>query len=337
MLKKIFKGLFYFLAVVTVAFGLFLAYALQPGIPEEKLAKSGILTFAADAEKLPVADATKLRVVTYNMGYASGAKNNEEPLQREEAEKNLQAMVQTLKAFQPDLIFLQEVDFFAKRTFDANQMKQLAEGLGMPYGAYTITWNKKYVAWPYWPPSRHFGRVVSGEAVLSRFPINAQQLIEFPKPESNPFWYNWFYLDRIVEHLTLQTDSGTASVYNVHLEAFAESTRREQLERLSRLVKADDSPLKIVAGDFNLADRIVAGKTDDSVDHEGLLKKFSEQTQLKAAQGSEVFYSMPSWAPIKQIDHIFVSPQWQVEKSGNFADLKASDHLALWSVLRKNP
>ncbi|MFO1463485.1 MAG: endonuclease/exonuclease/phosphatase family protein [bacterium] len=335
MAKKILKFAFYLLALLVAGFGLFLGYALQPGVSPQKLAQAGILSFAPDAGKVPLSQPKELRVVTYNIGYASGEKNNKGAiLSREEVEKNLDAIVTRLREFKPDLVFLQEVDFHAKRSFDIDQMRRLAEGLGLPYGAYVVTWNKKYVAWPYWPLSRHFGRVVSGQAVLSRFPIQGQQLIEFPKPAENPFWYNWFYLDRIVQHLTLQFGDGAASVYNVHLEAFAEATRREQLEQLSRLVKADPNGLKVVAGDFNLAAPIAPGKDDPDRDREGLLQKFSTVTQLAQAQGSSPLFSMPSWGPYKRIDHIFISPAWRLEKMGNFAGLVASDHLGIWAVFQ---
>src|SRR5215467_8179763 len=147
----------------------------------------------------------ELRIVTYNIGYASGVKNNtSQTLTRSEVEENLKAMAKALRELHPDLVCLQEVDFDAARTFRINEMETLARELQMPYAAYVLTWNKNYLPWPYWPPKGQFGRIVSGQAVLSRFPIEKQELLRFPKPPSNPFWYNWFYLNRIVQKVVLK-------------------------------------------------------------------------------------------------------------------------------------
>jgi len=334
MLKKIFKALFIALSFFVAAFGIFLAYSMQPGVSSEEFPVSEIKNFSIQN---PVASGSdKLTVISYNMGYGSGIRNNKIPIaDRAELMKNLDEMVARLGESKADLIFLQEVDFRAHRTFDVDEMRYLAEKLGMPYGAYTLTWNKKYVAWPYWPPSSHFGRVVSGQAVLSRYPILTQQLLEFPKPSENAFWYNWFYLDRIVQHLTLQVGDKAMSVYNVHLEAFAEESREEQLHTLQRMVKADPASYKMVAGDFNLASQMAADAKDDdkSRDRKGLLGDFSKTTGLQDAITDPKIYSMPSWKPDKLIDHIFYSAKFHLLKSGNLSDSQASDHLAIWANL----
>lgn len=332
MLKKITKSFFIAFSCLVAALGAFLAYSMRPGVSPEEFPASEVKNFSIQNPMAGGAD--KLTVVSYNMGYGSGIRNNKDPIaDRNELMKNLDEMVARLGESKADVIFLQEVDFRAQRTFDVDEMRYLAEKLGMPYGAYTLTWNKKYVAWPYWPPSSHFGRVVSGQAVLSRYPILTQQLIEFPKPTENPFWYNWFYLDRIVQHLTLQVGGQQMSVYNVHLEAFAEDTREEQLQKLQRMVKADPAPLKMVAGDFNLASQMEEGIEDNARDRKGLLGEFSKITGLKEAITDPKLYSMPSWKPNKLIDHIFYSSKFHLLKSGNLSNSQASDHLAIWATL----
>lgn len=328
---KVLKAIAMLLALLVLAFAAFIYYAIAPATRESDFPRSGVLQL--DSAAPPPTKPQALTVVSYNIGYGSGLKNNQEPVTETELHANLEKMAADLGARKPDLLFLQEVDFHSKRSFDMDQMRYLAKKLGLPYAAYVITWNKNYVAWPYWPPSRHFGRVVSGQAVLSRFPIKSQQLIEFPKPANNAFWYNWFYLDRIVQHLILDLGGEQASVYNIHLEAFAEATREDQITQLGRMIKADPFEAKIAAGDFNLADAIVEGKVDSDRDRNGLLKIFAENTGLKAFASEKPFYSMPSSEPYKLIDHIFFSPRFRLEKAGNIADSTASDHLAVWAIL----
>lgn len=333
-MKKLLRSLFYLVGVLALLFGLFLAYSLRPAVTEPEFPRAGILQFPGPREAPQPALPERLSVVSYNIGYGSGVKNNKVAVaDRAEVLRNLDEMAARLAELKPDLLLLQEVDFNSRRSFGIDQMRYLAEKLGMRHGAYVVTWNLKYVPFPYWPPSGHFGKVVSGQAVLSRFPITAQQLIEFPKPDENPFWYNWYYLDRIVQHLTIQLGPETLSLYNLHLEAFAVATREEQLKNLGRLVKADPAEFKIAGGDFNLASRMEAGRQDEDRDLKDLLGEFSRATGLSPAVTAEGVYSMPSWEPYKLIDHIYFSSKFRLEKAGNMANSTASDHLAVWAIL----
>ena len=331
-LKKFLRILFYSFLVLASAFGLFLAYSQRPGVNEEVFPRAAILNFSLEGRP-PAPVPVRLRVVSYNIGYGSGVKNNKDAISdRDEVLRNLNEMATRLRELKPDLILMQ-VDFASKRSFGIDQMRYLAEKLDMPHGAYVVTWNLKYVPFPYWPPRVHFGKVVSGQAVLSKFPILTQQLIEFPKPAENPFWYNWYYLDRTVQHLTVQIGKDQLSLYNLHLEAFAVATREEQLKNLGRLIKADAAGLKIAAGDFNLAPQMEAGRQDPDRDSKGLLAEFAAATGLNPAVTEAGVYSMPSWDPYKLIDHIYFSSKFHLESSGNLKNSQASDHLAVWATL----
>ncbi|HCU25888.1 MAG TPA: hypothetical protein DF383_12795 [Deltaproteobacteria bacterium] len=335
MIRKLLRTLGWVAASILTATSLFLFYATRPGISAKRLPTAGIVHFKENSPPLPE-ETHELTVLTYNLGYGAGKKNNRpEVLSREEVERNLAAMARELRSQNADLIFLQELDFDSQRSFGIDQFRYLADKVALPYAAYVLTWNKKYVAWPYWPPQTHFGRVVSGQAVFSRFPILSQQLIYFEKPAENPFWYNWFYLDHIVQHLWLKIGDREASVYNLHLEAFSTATRREQLEKIGKLIKADPAAIRIAAGDYNLASHIEAGRKDNERDTEDLLPKFAAVTGLSNAEGKRIFYSMPSWNAYKKIDHIFFSPGLKLLDSGNLAGIEASDHLAVWAKFKR--
>jgi endonuclease/exonuclease/phosphatase family metal-dependent hydrolase len=319
---------------------LFILWAHAPAVSPKELPSSGIVQFAgipSEEGSSSLSSPKELRIVTYNIGYASGVKNNtSEPLSRSEVEGNLKAMVKALKELRPDLVFLQEVDFDAARTFRINQMVALARGLGMPYAAYVLTWNKNYLPWPYWPLKGQFGRIVSGQAVLSRFPIEKQELLRFPKPSSNPFWYNWFYLDRIAQKIVLKGAPEPRVVWNVHLEAFDSKTRLEQVERLGRWVEEETIPEKWVAGDFNSVSVYRKDLPDEErknlEDNGESLQRFQEITGLKNAETREAFFTIPSWAPVKKIDHIFYSEKgFRLKGTGTSSGLTASDHLPVWS------
>ncbi len=334
-LIKFFKLVGGILFLLIASFTGFLIYALRPGISPQRLPHAAILKFSDSST--PTQNPNTLKIVTYNIGYASGIKNNKSLLLKEEAENNLRAMADVLKKLNPDILFLQEVDFDSARTFGVNQFQYLADALGMPYGAYVLTWNKKYVAWPYWPPSLHFGRIVSGQGVLSRYPITKQDLLYFPRPASNPFWYNWFYLDRVVQHLTIEMGNRMIKAYHVHIEAFDPKEKVKQLKTLTEVVVKDHESRRIVAGDFNLASARVPGAKVEEIDIEGMLNQFSETTGMKNAEPIPPPMSMPSHHPVKKIDHIFYDPSFQLIEAGNVSGLLASDHLPIWATLNFIP
>jgi len=316
--------------VLAGLFGLFLLYAIQPALSPDDRPASNIVSLSPSPQAQENEVPPVIKIVTYNVGYAGGNKNNKgSVLQREEVQENLEQIVQSLKKIKPDILLLQEVDFYSQRSFDQDQFKYLGERLGFPYGAYVINWNKKYIAWPYWPPQAHFGRIVSGQAVLSRFPILDQELIWFERPSENPFWYNWFYLDRVAQKLRIQVGLTAWSVYNVHLEAYAQKTRKKQIERLALALKKDKTPLKIVGGDFNQAWADPRLSPKELSQSKKILTDFGNTSGLQLAQGTRTLLSIPSWDPVEALDHLFYSPSLHLEEVQVLADSMASDHLAV--------
>lgn len=233
-----------------------------------------------------------------------GDKNNRPvTLTEDEVVRNLDAMVAELTKLDADIIFLQEVDFNSQRTFGIDQMSYLAKALEMPHAAYAVTWNKRYVPWPYWPPRIHFGRMLSGQAVLSRFPLARQSVTPLEMPAANAFWYNLFYIHRCIQRISLTMGDTSRDVWNVHLEAFDERTRRRQLAKLMDLVAADTQTL-LVGGDFNEAPNL-------------FLKNFALKTSMKRAGVG--------------FDHLFYADSLALDEDG-YSTITASDHFPQWAT-----
>lgn len=330
------KAISFSLILLLFALGgilVFLAFASRPGVPESVFPNQAIIEFHF-ASKSP--DPPRpLTVVTYNIGYASGEKNNQgSVLTKKEVEENLKSMIDKLLPLKPDLVFLQEVDFFSHRTFEVNQMEALAKGLGLPFAAYGITWNKRYLPWPYWPPQRQFGKVVSGQVVLSRYPLADQTIHTLPKPADNPFWYNWFYLNRIIQSLKVQVGETSIPILNVHLEAFSESNKSTQLQELAQWIHPYLPGPVLLAGDFNLIWQGRGEPPEDATQHHRLLENFIQTTGLKLASPDTSPLTFPSWQPVKQIDLIFYSPQFKLQSAETLNGLTASDHLPVEAVLQ---
>jgi len=290
-------------AVAALIIGVII-FAIGPAYRASDFPSNGIVTLHEyDARVINYLPAT-ITAVTYNIGYASGAKNNlPVPLDKTEVAANLAAIIDELKQLDPAIVVLQEVDLNAARTAHIDQMRTIAAGLAMPYAAYAVTWNKRFVPWPYWPPTTWFGKMLSSTAILSRFPIVAQKVTYFPKPASNAFWYNWFYIDRIAQGVHLMVGDETWRVYNVHLEAFNQQARRAQLTTFTDIV-AQQQDTMLAGGDFNEND---AQTLDVFVHATGL---------------SDVGYD---------IDHLFSNARLVRTASGHSA-AGPSDHPLVWAT-----
>lgn len=329
------KMVLYSVFALAVLATLFILYAAAPAVHEDELANQKIITYLEyrNAEAIPYP--RNLKVVSYNIGYASGDKNSRPILlSYREVMSNLAAMVKALSPLDADLLCLQEVDLYSERSLNIDQLDYLAKGLKLPYVAYVIVWNKRYLPWPYWPPTGQFGRIVMAQAVLSRYPIVAQERLLFKKPSENAFWYNWFYPDKAAQKLTIQLGDKTLYLWNIHLEAFRPQARLEQAEELIDYISQEPRAPKLIAGDFNSVSvfrpDLAAARIQELEDRGEALRKILHTLGFHNAEAASPVYSFPSWDPLKKIDHVLYNYDFTLEKSGNL-NLTASDHLPVWA------
>ncbi|TNF23674.1 MAG: hypothetical protein EP329_26895 [Deltaproteobacteria bacterium] len=253
MLTRILKWFGLLVAVVVLAAVLFLWWA-SGGQTDTAAVSPAQVTQVAGAPRAadPAATPTALTVMTFNIGYGRGpAGDLSGPWTREHILRHLDGLAAQIADSGADLVAMQEVDLASARSHDIDEAGYLLDRLGWPARSCSVTWENNYVPFPYWPPSRHYGRMKSGQCVLSRWPIARATRYRQDKPANNPFWRNWFYLDRAIDHVVVTLGERELHVFNVHLEAFDAESRRTQAERLVELVGAEPSPLTVVLGDFN--------------------------------------------------------------------------------------
>jgi endonuclease/exonuclease/phosphatase family metal-dependent hydrolase len=200
----------------------------------------------------------KLRFLTWNIGFAYGPgsdgiqrKNQPgyQPLAKSHFLSGLESISHLLRELQIDVAFLQEVDFDSSRSWNQNQLDLLARSSGLNYRLPIISWNLPYVPYPGLDPRFHFGKVVSGGGVISRFPIHLIQNQLLPKPKENSYFYNLFYLYRYLQIFKISLPQRELQCMNLHLEAFSQDNRELHLIRLQdRLLDYD---IAISGGDFN--------------------------------------------------------------------------------------
>ncbi len=204
-----------------------------------------------------------LRILTWNIAWAYG-RGSEGGMphegiiykQRDLAyfQKNLNTIATLIRTCAVDVAILQEVDFNASRSCGFNQADFISTFAGLPHQDQCISWDHPYVPYPGLNPLNHFGRMKSGGVVMSRHPLKKFKHTLLPKPQSNSGLKNWFYLSRYLQmvDVTRRDESGadrTWRIGNLHLEAFDEQNRREQLQILSENFQHDD--LDCIGGDFN--------------------------------------------------------------------------------------
>ncbi|NEZ59305.1 endonuclease/exonuclease/phosphatase family protein [Adonisia turfae] len=309
------------LALVLVVF---YCWATSGSYPRDKYTE--ILTYDVEAA---AAKENTLSLVSYNIGYLSGL-TNQEAVERPKSlfDGHLESAISTLRSLNPDIIAFQEIDIASKRSYNVNQLDALANALGLANAGLAINWNKNYVPFPYWPISAHFGKIVSGQAVLSRYPIVENNRIVLEKVASRPFFYNAVYLDRLAQVTQVDINGRALIVINVHLEAFDNPTRFNQTHAVRQMAEtyAKEYPVLLV-GDFNSA-------VNRPEEGERSIEVLAESGAFSSALPREQWPDQPTFPsepPEHKLDYLFYTPE-SIELTATRVIPEvgtASDHLPL--------
>jgi endonuclease/exonuclease/phosphatase family metal-dependent hydrolase len=247
------------------------------------------LALPGPAAQSPQPDAA-LRVVSYNIRHGRG---NDDVV-------DLERTARVLRALEPDVVGLQEVDERAKRSGGVPQAVRLGELLGMHHA---------------------FGRFMDyqggayGLAILSRHPIVGSR--EVALPEGNE--------PRVA--LSVETrlpDGSRVTIVNVHFDWVKDDGFRfAQAKTLATYLDALETPV-ILLGDFN---DVPESRTL------GLFRsRFGE-----AAKPTGDRFTFPATDPRREIDYIFFSPitAWKVREARVIDERVASDHRPVLAVLER--
>jgi len=270
-----------------------------------------------------------LIAMTYNLGYLSGMTNN---LPRERPvtlfESNLIRAKSMMGAASPDIIGFQEIDFDSHRSKNYNQLDSLGIYHTYHQGFASVNWDKRYVPFPYWPPSLHFGKMKSGQAILSKYPIDNIECVILERPNEAPFWYGAFYLDRLVQIADVKIGKTIVKVLNVHLEAFYPETRRRQADVVKNLFEKYSSKMPVILmGDFNSEPPWVEGADEvmEAILRSDHIESAIDQKQYDTAVQKS--FTSSSGEPQKMIDFILYNDNFiekidarVVQEAGDISD-----------------
>ncbi len=299
MIKSIFKifiGVIISSCIISVVFFLF---ASSANLNEDQYNKIFKYSYT-------YAEKDTLSIMTYNLGFLSGMTNGL-PIEVEPSliNNNQDRLLSLISDLQPDLIAFQEIDFDAARSLHKNQLSFILKEGKFNNGSRVINWDKKYVPFPYWPISAHFGKIISGQAIASNYPILENRRVSLSKPESSPFYYNAFYLDRLIQINKIRIGDREVAIMNVHLEAFDKETRVAQslvvLENYNELSKS--YPV-ILLGDFNATPEL---KDDDQtifniMKGQNIKRAIVDSVYLSNRNNNFTFNSVN---PDRKLDYIF--------------------------------
>jgi endonuclease/exonuclease/phosphatase family metal-dependent hydrolase len=316
-MKQFVKYFLRFLVIIIIAFIAFFFWASSSTLNSTEYKVVSELE-----NKVKPENDTVFSIVTYNIGYLSGMTNNraiEKPKQL--FDNNMNKVLLETKNVNPDIIAFQEIDYNASRSYDVNQETEIA-ALGFNYAARAVNWDERYLPFPYWPIKMHFGKVVSGQSIISKYPLKEHQRIVLQRVESEPFYRDAFYLERLAQVVKVVLNGQEVVLINIHLEAFDKATRVNQFEEVLAIFNKykNDYPT-ILLGDFNSTAR-----DKDAV----IQKMFAMKGVGNAAfDMNNLGNTFDTKNPFERIDYIFYTKNSIEYISGKVLNQfeQASDHL----------
>jgi len=205
-----------------------------------------------------VASPDTLTVMTWNLRFGAGRQTpwfgdscgDRVILTAAEVLTTMEGIAERIHALQPDILLIQEIDVKSKRTAYIDEVQWLLDHTYFSYGAYASMWQAQYV------PSDGLGRMDTGSALLSRWPLRSAERIQLPLRGDQDALTRYFYLRRNILKARVELPDGVDFwVLNIHADAFStDATKHKHILRFkSELDKLDSVGAAVIAGgDFNM-------------------------------------------------------------------------------------
>ena len=282
----------------------------------------------------PVETSDTLSIMTFNIGWLSGMTNNLPVERSKELYKvNLHHTVDVLKKNRNNIIAFQEIDIFADRSFNCNQVDSVSILAGYKYIGLAVNWDKMYVPFPGINPKYFFGTVVSAQCIFSDLEVLENTAEKLIKPMNAPFYYNAFYLDRLIQKTLIKTDKGNIMVLNVHLEAYDEETRNNHIDRTIEVFNEYRKKMPtLLVGDFNSPQWSDVGRNKNLnrlFEMENVANAIPDSIYKKDVIGYNTFSTED---PSEKIDFIFYNTdKIKAIDTGVLQEIGSpSDHFPVW-------
>lgn len=170
---------------------------------------------------------------------------------KEEALKNTNGAIETVKEQSPDFLLFQEVDLKSDRARGVNQYDLLKSAFDSHSAVYSQNFHSAYL---FYPVFDHHGKTDAGIVTLSKYKIESS--VRRSLPVDNGFPTRFFDLDRCFSVSTIPvSNSKKLLLINVHMSAYDEGglIRKEQFAMINEILtearKAGN--YVVMGGDFN--------------------------------------------------------------------------------------
>ncbi len=240
-----------------------------------------------------------LRVLCYNIHYGQGM----------DGKYDVARLAEVIKKTQPDLVALQEIDVWVKRSGRVHQIQELAKLTGMQarFG-----------------PTQHYEGGLFGNGVLTRLPILDVLIQPLPYTESTPEKVTY---PRAAIAVTVRLADGSPLRFiSTHFQHNVPADRLAEAIAINKyFAKPNDIIPTILAGDMNA--------TPDAEPIQELNKKWINAIDKEASP------SAPSPKPRSRIDYIFYrnAPKLKLKQSEVIPEKMASDHRPVFAVFELSP
>jgi endonuclease/exonuclease/phosphatase family metal-dependent hydrolase len=277
-----------------------------------------VAAVAAASSRLAAQDkpGRRLQITTYNIHHGAGNDACTSPPvtvpPQAECALNLKRIAATIRAFDSDIVALQEVDRFWARSGDADQPALLGQALAMQtcYGP-----NLDHQPDDHAKAAHQYGTLI-----LSRYPIASCRNTLLPQPAGTE--------QRGLTEALITIENTTVRIYNTHLHTTT-AARELQAQAIPGLIGTPAEPVVLV-GDFNAR--------PDAPELSPILARLPDAWPIGGAGSGFTYPAAPGTDANRRIDFIFVSRgNVEVVSASVSVDDEtrmAADHLPVTAQLR---
>ena len=196
-----------------------------------------------------------LNVVTWNIRFGIGRANwfgdscgDLVLFDNETIIDGLELLAQKITEMDADILLLQEVDTDSKRSAYIDQVQWLLDHTSMNYGVYASMWEVQFV------PSDGLGRVNTGNAILSKWPLSEAERIQLSLRGDQDALTKAFYVRRNVLKAVVNYQGNPFWAVDIHASAFYnDDTKQKQFLEFKDVLDEISSKgeLFVAGGDLN--------------------------------------------------------------------------------------
>ena len=275
--QKILRVVLIILGVILLIVGGFFGWLTVNEYRPKAVENIEVDTSQGEGKKLKIGE--NINVFTWNFGFGQLGDNADffmdggkevMPSSQDRVKVNIAGFQGSMATLNPDIVFIQEIDRDAKRSYHTDQYKKMKEEYPVltselnkddpDFNGYvsTFAYNMKSKFIPY-PLSEPIGKVNSGIATFSKYKTSSAERISLPDTYSWPKCTVNFKRCLLVNRTPVYDKDGNDTgkelvIVNMHLEGYDENNgRKKQTKKMIDFIKKEYAKgnYVIAGGDFN--------------------------------------------------------------------------------------